>query len=52
METIRVEFGSDDYLKLLTTHPELGRYFAIGREVIVVFAGKAYEVIAPEDKEK
>ncbi|TKJ29014.1 trypsin [bacterium (candidate division B38) B3_B38] len=52
METIPVEFGSDDYFKLLTTHPELGRYFAIGKKVIVVYAGKVYEVIAPEEKEK
>ena len=52
METIQVEFGSDDYLKLVTAHPELGRYFAIGKEVIVVYAGKAYEVTTPEDKEE
>ncbi len=52
METIQVEFGSDDYLKLITAHPELGRYFSIGKKVIVVYAGKAYEVIAPDNKEK
>jgi len=50
METIGVEFGSDAYLKLLTDHPELGKYFAIGKRVIVVYEGKVYEVTTPEDK--
>ena len=42
--TSKVNFGSDDYLKLLAARPEWGRYFALGTRVIVVLDGVAYEV--------
>ena len=45
METERVIFLSDAYFDLIDTHPELGEYFAVGEQVIVVVDGTAYEVV-------
>ncbi|MBE2182000.1 MAG: VWA domain-containing protein [Anaerolineae bacterium] len=44
METQAVEFLSDAYFDLLIAHPELGEYFALGEQVIVVLDDVAYEV--------
>jgi Ca-activated chloride channel family protein len=44
METQKVEFLSDAYFDLLLDHPELGDFFALGEQVIVVMDGTAYEV--------
>jgi Ca-activated chloride channel family protein len=46
METVKVEFLSDAYFDLLTQHPEMGAYLALGERVIVVVEGVAYEIIA------
>jgi len=40
----KVGFASDDYFRLLSTHPEWGPYFSVGEKVIVVLDGIAYEV--------
>ena len=48
MTASRVGFGSDDYFELLAARPEWGRYFALGRRVIVVLDGTAYEVVEGE----
>ena len=50
METIQVEFGSDAYFELLADHPGLGKFFALGKRVIVVYGGKVYQIMAPEEK--
>jgi Ca-activated chloride channel family protein len=39
-----VGFGSDAYFDLLATRPDLGDFFALGKQVIVVVDGMAYEV--------
>ena len=44
METVKVEFLSDAYFDLLTDHPEMGAYLALGERVIVVVEGVAYEI--------
>ncbi len=44
METVFVEFLSDDYFELISENPDLGDYFALGERVIVVCEGTAYEV--------
>lgn len=48
MTAEQVPFLSDAYFALLTEHPELGEYFALGERVIVVVDGTAYEVTAAE----
>lgn len=48
METVEIEFLSDAYFDLLTEHPELGEYFAVGERVIVIFEDTAYEVVVSE----
>ncbi len=45
MQTEKVEFLGDAYFDLLAQHPELGEYFALGEQVIVVLDGTAYEVV-------
>ncbi len=44
MTTEKVAFLSDAYFDLLTAHPELTEYFALGDAVVVVLDGVAYEV--------
>jgi Ca-activated chloride channel family protein len=45
METVEVVFLSDAYFDLLTEHPEMGEFLALGDQVIVVIEGVAYEVV-------
>jgi Ca-activated chloride channel family protein len=44
MVPVPVSFGSDDYFALLAAHPDWGRYFALGDQIVVVLDGTAYEV--------
>ena len=44
MEPIPVSFGGDDYFALVATHPEWGRYLALGDHMIVILEGNAYEI--------
>jgi Ca-activated chloride channel family protein len=45
MEVVKVPFGSEAYFRLVAENPQLGRYFSLGKRVIVVERGKAYEVV-------
>ena len=49
MKPLRLGFATDAYFRLIAHHPEWGRYFALGQNVIVVLEGQAYEVIPGED---
>lgn len=44
METVGVDFASDDYFALLAAHPDLAAAFALGDHVIAISDGVAYEV--------
>ena len=44
MHTVDYRYGGDRYFDLLVSHPDLGRYLAIGTNVIVVFEGTAYRI--------
>jgi Ca-activated chloride channel family protein len=46
MTTTDVTFASDEYFALLEEHPELGRAFALGQQVVVVIEDTAYRVTA------
>ncbi|MEZ4496754.1 MAG: VIT domain-containing protein [Thermomicrobiales bacterium] len=48
METIKVQFLSDDYFALLTAKPELAGPFGLGEQVIAFADGVAFEVTADE----
>lgn len=39
-------FPSDEFLQFLADHPDTGKYFALGPQVIVVIDGIAYETVA------
>lgn len=41
-----VSFASDTYFDLLAAAPELGPYFALGQNVLVVYEGQVYETVA------
>jgi Ca-activated chloride channel family protein len=49
METIKVQFGSDDYFTLLELRPDLAEAFALGEHVIALSDGIAFEV-SPEEQ--
>lgn len=38
-------FGSPEYFKLVTKKPQLARFFSLGQKVLVLFEGKAYQVV-------
>lgn len=44
-ERIKVIYLSEKYFELTRQRPKLGRYFALGARVVVVFEGKTYEVV-------
>lgn len=47
-KTKKIEFGSDSYFKLLKKEPELTKYLAIGKQVIVCYKGTCYEIHPPK----
>jgi hypothetical protein len=44
MKAEAVKFGSERYFKLLTEHPDIGPYLALGDRVTVVAQGRAYAI--------
>ncbi len=44
-EITKVKLFSDDYFNLLKKHADAAKYFALGKYVIVILDGKAYETI-------
>ncbi|HET7376054.1 MAG TPA: VWA domain-containing protein, partial [Anaerolineae bacterium] len=44
MQSIKVGFASDDYFKLVQTRSDVAAALALGKHVITVIDGKAYEV--------
>ena len=44
MKTLKVVFGSEEYFRLLSQEPDLGKYFALGKKLIVCFKGTCYKV--------
>ena len=42
MQAEAVVFGSERYFQLLSQHPEIGRYLALGERVTLVLDGKPY----------
>jgi len=48
MITIKVQFLSEDYFKLLELRPDLAEAFALGDRVIAIDGGLAFEVTAEE----
>lgn len=48
METVKVQFLSDDYFALLAAQPDLAAPFALGERVIAFAGGVAFEVTSDE----
>jgi hypothetical protein len=46
METVKVQFASDDYFALLDRYPDVADAFALGDRVIAFSHGVAFEVTA------
>ena len=51
-EVKKVKYMSDEYLELLMKKPEIGKFFALGKSVVVIVDGKAYQVIEEEEEKK
>ena len=47
-KTTKLEFGSDAYFELLKNEPELSKYLAIGKHVIVCYKKTCYEIHPPK----
>ena len=45
METTKIEYLSKGYFNILQNKPDLGKYFSIGENLIVLFRGTCYEVV-------
>ena len=43
-KTIRIQFGSPEYFKLLRTHPESAQFLALGQKVRFVLEDSLYEI--------
>ncbi|MBX3068948.1 MAG: VWA domain-containing protein [Thermomicrobiales bacterium] len=48
METVQVEFLSDEYFALLASNPDLAEAFALGDQVIAFSDGTFYEVVVAD----
>jgi Ca-activated chloride channel family protein len=48
MAPIEIGFGSEVYYQILDSRPELGKYLALGEQVIFVVDGKAYQIVPGE----
>lgn len=44
MQAEKVAFASERYFRLLSEHPEIGRFLALGDRVTIVILGKAYTI--------
>lgn len=44
-----ITFGTDEYFDLVKNNPGIGKFLALGREVIVVFKGKTYKIAMPKE---
>ncbi|KAF0240120.1 MAG: hypothetical protein FD180_5050, partial [Planctomycetota bacterium] len=51
-ETLKVEYLSDEYFKLLAAKPEVAKWLALGDHVVVVVGGKAYEIMPKKEEAK
>jgi hypothetical protein len=41
---VTIKFGSDEYYDLVNRERDLGRYLAIGQQVVVVWRNKVYRI--------
>ena len=48
-KTTKIEFGSDAFFELLKNEPDLSKYLAIGKHVIVCYKHTCYEIHPPNE---
>lgn len=48
-KTTKIEFGSDAFFELLKNEPDLSKYLAIGKHVIVCYKQTCYEIHPPNE---
>ena len=46
MKTEQIEYASDAYFDLIAKYPELSKYLSLGKQVLVCYKGKCYEITA------
>ncbi|HEY9788020.1 MAG TPA: VIT domain-containing protein [Candidatus Obscuribacterales bacterium] len=42
-----IEFGTSQYFELVRSQPGLARYLSVGANVIIMFKGQCYKIVAP-----
>jgi Ca-activated chloride channel family protein len=45
LSEIKLKFADSDYFDLIVKEPELGKFFALGEQVVVVWKGRIYRVV-------
>jgi Ca-activated chloride channel family protein len=45
MKITEIKYLSDEYFRLLKEKPDLGRYFSLAKNIIVVFEGECYKIV-------
>jgi len=45
IETYKLQYGSEEYFKVVASKPQLGKFFALGKRIIVKFEDKWYEIL-------
>jgi hypothetical protein len=44
MKVTEIKYGSDKYFDLIYKEPELGKFFALGKNLIVCYKGSCYKI--------
>ncbi|MFQ6037437.1 MAG: VIT domain-containing protein [Candidatus Aminicenantales bacterium] len=45
----KIRFGSKEYYRLLAEKPAIAKYLSVGKNLIVLFEGKVYQIVAEEN---
>lgn len=44
MKTKKLKYGSDEYFSLISREPDIARYLALGKKVIVCYKDQCYKI--------
>jgi len=44
MKVINMKYSSDEYFKLISQKPDIGKFLALGKKVILCYEGKCYKI--------
>jgi Ca-activated chloride channel family protein len=44
MKTVRIQYLSDEYMKLMQDHTDICKFLAVSAQIVIVWEGKVYEI--------